>query len=414
MTGTVPARARHGCAGASLLWRQRQRFFLTAVVRAYYSIEIDAPLKPIAPAPLAHAGVPYRRQVDVMVCGHAFVPAAEPAAMLRLTLARAGQPVLDVARILPVPAESQGELRRVAISGLGDATRRPELPSAQHQGLAVVAIDVEPGPDDYQSAPPDCRVQRIHGDEWIVLAGVHPKFPLVRTQLPGANGRWDGLARLRADDGAWIERQLALDTVLIDMDEWRCQVTWRGWFELDPARPLAGLELEVGIRRGDDFRWAGRAASGTLALSEQDVMLAGLAAALPFGGAEDEPTPSSKFSDTITQDGDSLLAPPPSTPFERSETPLRKAVPAENLTILPFRTGQMFAISELRAAAARPLPFQIDATETMETPDLSGPPGAVEQPARLGPADPAVAAVPAAAGLGGSFLAAMKRRRPGS
>ena len=101
----------------------------------------------------------------------------------------------------------------------------------------------------FHAAPPDQQIERIHGDEWIVLDGMHPSLPRVQSRLPSAVGkaRWQMMTASGSGPEQAIE--LAADTLVIDADQLICSVVWRGRFalerpELAPwTRVLAGVEI---------------------------------------------------------------------------------------------------------------------------------------------------------------------------
>ena len=70
-----------------------------------------------------------------------------------------------------------------------------------------------PSPFDwsyFQAAPVDQRTDFLGGDEWIVLEGLHPALPLLRTRLPGVRGmaRIHGLAAFGVVEGTALDLHL--------------------------------------------------------------------------------------------------------------------------------------------------------------------------------------------------------------
>jgi hypothetical protein len=121
------------------------------------------------------------------------------------------------------------------------------------------AIDGSPMalPDDFtfdyfQAAPPDQRIAALRGDEWLVLDGVHPEHPRLRTRLPGPRGLAlvHGLSSWGVAEGQPLH--LHPDTLRIDGDEQRLTLTFRGIFPVQSEEALAGMRVVVGIGLPDE------------------------------------------------------------------------------------------------------------------------------------------------------------------
>ena len=274
-------------------------------------------------------------------------------------------------------------------------------PRAQLEG------DVAEIPDDfdwayYQAAPPDQRTDPLSGGEWIVLEGLHPTLPLLRTRLPGARGlaRVHGLARFGVAEGQVLE--LAADTLRIDGDARRCTVVWRRSFPVYAEEALAALRIVAGVEVGGAaLRWPAPAAAGpsrppprasappppdagvgTVMLAEE----AAPAAALPFqgqvsplaqaGGRREAPceappgatvalAPEQEdraavkgalpFGQTVAR----ASAPAVVMPFRGGASPLAQASPRGEAPRAPVFSGTFLQSPEEedRAAAQRALPF---------------------------------------------------------
>jgi uncharacterized protein YjbI with pentapeptide repeats len=82
----------------------------------------------------------------------------------------------------------------------------------------------------FNAAPPDQRIQRLVGDETVVIAGLHPSLAEASLPLPGkrAHAALDLNGRRR-------EVPLLLDTLWLESDTLRCTLTWRGVTPLDAA-----------------------------------------------------------------------------------------------------------------------------------------------------------------------------------
>ncbi|WP_437878605.1 DUF2169 domain-containing protein [Sorangium sp. So ce513] len=99
----------------------------------------------------------------------------------------------------------------------------------------------------FHAAPPDQQIEFLRGDEWIVLEGLHPQYPLLRSSLPSARG----LARVHRagasgeDHGQPID--LVADTLTIDADRLVCSVIWRGNIALLPGDTPARMRVVAGV-----------------------------------------------------------------------------------------------------------------------------------------------------------------------
>lgn len=115
----------------------------------------------------------------------------------------------------------------------------------------------------FQSAPEDQRIERLMGDEIILLENLNPSHPDLEMRLPGAR------ALYRVVTSAGMSRPVALhpDTLFIDGDAQLCTLTYRGYFPLysEDAIPslsvIAGIELEENSIRWDDELTAARDAA---------------------------------------------------------------------------------------------------------------------------------------------------------
>lgn len=265
-------------------------------------VTADTPFgkKPTASIRAASDLAPFRPRADVTVVGHACAPPGRPAPAMsvRLGIFR-GAPILDKTLHVfgkraakspetPEPFDRMplryerafgGWLSKENPVGIGAEQNPAELPSVidprdprRPAGFGPIscfwwdrlrllgdvsrsAVEAPIGeiPDDFawdyfQAAPPDQRVAFLHGDEWIVLDGMHPALPRVRTQLPSARAvarayPWDA-----AGPGQPHEIELAADTLAIDADEQRCAVVWRGSLALPRGEQSLGeIRIAAGL-----------------------------------------------------------------------------------------------------------------------------------------------------------------------
>ncbi|AKT42976.1 DUF2169 family type VI secretion system accessory protein [Chondromyces crocatus] len=100
----------------------------------------------------------------------------------------------------------------------------------------------------YQVAPPDQRLDFLHGTEGILLGGMHPTLPMVRSRLPGVRA----VACVYPDRDRDGERlPLWADTMLIDTDRQTCSLVWRGNFAVTDEAALRTARVRVGVELPD-------------------------------------------------------------------------------------------------------------------------------------------------------------------
>ncbi len=324
---------------AALVWRLRGQRFVTAVVKATFGLVAEGTVTLGEPDPIVPGEVPdpsgvglraagdlapYLREVDVLLTGHAGVPPTVAGEILvRLAVVQEGALRLDRCVTLDGPAPGSEGPRRVRVDGMGPLSRRwPRrealLGTADPGRLEGVALEVPEGLDwgYFQAAPAEQRMERLRGDEWVVLGGMFAQRPRLRTQLAGARG----VARLyRREERAPREGaalSLRADTLQIDADRRCCSVVWRGHAavgdeDLAALRIVAGVELP-----GEALRWvdpfvqeAGRTASPLSAASLRATLRLSAGAAPVVGQVEDHPLEG-------TVEPLSARARRPATPFE--------------------------------------------------------------------------------------------------
>lgn len=330
----------------AMLWRTREQMYLTVIVKATFGLLDEAEMvledpEPILRAELHHQNVPtcsvrattdlvpFLRQADVVLTGHAHAPGGAPVPTLAVRLAVLRERVLlDKALLVvgdrrgdgpPQPFARMPLTYERAYGGIGwkdnpfgvgtggrgaqpnvihpeDAQRTAgfapiargwparkqllgaEARRAMEEPIPLVADGVDWA--YFQAAPPDQRVEHLRGDEWIVLEGVHPGLPRIRSRLPGvrAAARIHGL-RESAPPFGW-PLDLVADTLRIDADEQRCSVTWRGMVPVRDEAHAAAMHVLVALaRQGEEIAWpeappvfpALRPTPGGVAISEVEV-----------------------------------------------------------------------------------------------------------------------------------------------
>jgi hypothetical protein len=188
----------------------------------------------------------------------------------------------------------------------------------------------------FQAAPTDQRLDMLSGDEWLHIEGMHPSLRRIRTRLPGV-----AIAtHIYGHAAAGVPNAVPLrpDTVLVEPDELRASVVFRGSFPVMEAAALPNLIIAAGIETAHEpMMWPDD-------LHELEV--------LPF----EIPPPTSSSSSTRS-------APPPPS----------KAAPH------PFEGTFALDPSMLSPGAAEALPFSGDRSPSAESkPPL--PPSAESKP----------------------------------
>jgi hypothetical protein len=266
--------------------------------------------------------VPYRARADVWLTGHAHAPGAEQVSALvaRLALYRGRQAILDKVVHVQGDRSAQGATEPFtrmplvyerAFGGAGfddnpvgvgaDERGAPNLVDPRDPKRAVgfgpisrywkqrrklvsgelrreldKAVPDLPADFDwsyYQCAPVDQRIDYLEGDEWVVIDGLHPGFVRLQSRLP----KLKPVARMLSVRAGGGERfggtpretvlSLRADTLVIDTDTHRCEVTWRAMVRLGSEEALGALLFAAGLkaeaeRIGWDKVWEQAAATG--------------------------------------------------------------------------------------------------------------------------------------------------------
>ena len=303
-----------GSAAGAVAWRSKGQLHVTVIAKATFAFAPDAPMPRTEPQELLRAEVhhgkdpgrsiqltsdlaPYLSRADVLFTGSAHAPPGSPVCSLPLRLAIFAEqrPLLDKRLLaqdaagferIPIVYErarrgvderenpfglaaSAGEPNLVdpakpehpaGFGPIGRAwpTRRRLLGSTPRAALDGPIAEI---PDDFdwtyfQAAPLDQRIDHLRGDEWIVVEGLHPSLPRLRTRLPGACGRAriHGLEAFGVSARATLE--LSADTLRIDGDAQRCTVVWRRSFAVAGEAALAAVRIVAGVEiAGEALVW---------------------------------------------------------------------------------------------------------------------------------------------------------------
>ncbi len=295
-----------------VVWRQQGALRATIVAKATFDIAHDTTMRLRAPAELAVQDrqldgnpaasvqaasdlMPFRARADVTFVGHAVAPASQTVAgvLVRLAMYRDGMilervlhvycdrdpagNVLPFARMPLTPERAMAHVenpvgsprpnvvdaRGPSIPGFFGPVSRfwPSRARCLRGANAPASIGIVELPTDfdwgfYQVAPFDQQVSFLRGDEWVVLDGIHPKIPRIKSQLPSTSAR--ALVYLANGDrlGPGRVLQLVADGLVIDGDALTCAVTFRGSFAVESEAQLALLKVVVGLDLGGaGIRW---------------------------------------------------------------------------------------------------------------------------------------------------------------
>ncbi|AKT43714.1 DUF2169 family type VI secretion system accessory protein [Chondromyces crocatus] len=309
-------------ACGALLWRARGQLYATVIVKATLGIANEADMTLESPESLLREEVhhqdiptrsvrattdlvPYLRQADVVLTGHAHATEGPVSTLdVRLALFRE-QSVFD--KVLRVVGDRRGEEPSAPFehmpltyerayggigwkdnpfgTGIGGAkkvhpnvldpqdpertagfgpiargwpARKQMLDAGARKALELPIPVVSEGVDYayFQSAPLDQRCAYLVGDEWILLEGLHPTLPRVRSRLPNlkAMARVHGLTDPSPPFGRPIE--LLADTLRIDTDTQRVELVWRALLPVRNEEHAAGMHIVVAIERpGETTAW---------------------------------------------------------------------------------------------------------------------------------------------------------------
>jgi uncharacterized protein YjbI with pentapeptide repeats len=358
-----------------------------------------------------HDLAPYLARAGVVLTGHAHAPAGRPvpAMSVRLMVSR-GQPVLDrTVHVFgdrkvadpwhPQPFQRMPLVYERAFGGVGvdenpvgvgaDGAALPNLvdPSDPRKPAAFGAIPrfwparkrladagrrrllEQPIPEiggDFpwaylQAAPPEQQVELLGGDEWITVDGMHPSLPRLQTRLSGARAFIHVHAFGPAGAGPAAELALAADTLLIDMDQQRCSVVWRGITPVASEAALATLRIFAAVALpGHPVGWP---SPEQIAPPEGDPG--------PVASARE---PEASMGSTVALDLDQAreVAARPAAPFTRAlppPLPPPRPPPARPVSVAPppapiedpASQTQMLSLADLeRLSADRPVaPFAL-------------------------------------------------------
>lgn len=301
--------------GASL-WRLEGQLMATIVAKVTASFAIDGVMSVVEPEPVRvedeHDGghpmrslvgarelAPQLYKVDVLMVGHAYPQQGAAQTRARLAMEHGGAWVIN--KMVTVygdrkdggPPESFDKVRlgwEKAFGGIG----HPENPlgtgfgSTTTQAPNVIYSDGRDAPASFgpipqsfpsrkrllggisrkqvtegiaevpstfnwayfQCAPADQQLEALHGDEWLHLEGIHPGMRRIRTRLPGVQVA----TKVYGHAAAGVPNMIPMraDMVLIEPDELRAALVYRGSFPVMRPDALGSIIIAAGIERADE------------------------------------------------------------------------------------------------------------------------------------------------------------------
>jgi hypothetical protein len=320
-----------GATAAAVAWRYRRQLHVTVIAKATFALAPEAAMPRVEPQEIllaeayhgAHAPrtirfasdrVPYLDRADVVFTGYAHAPPGAPVRSLpvRITIFDGVQLLLDKALLvqdaspfqrMPIVYEraargADGQENPLGAdahaanlldprdpsrpAGFGPIARawparRRLLGDAPRSAIEGPILEIPDAFDwsYFQSAPADQRIGYLRGGEAIVLQGLHPAVPHLRTRLPEARGlaRVHGLSAFGVAEGQPLE--LLADTLRIDGEAERCTLVFRRSFPVSGEGALAAARIVAGVELpGAPLAWPSRV-EDTIAPAARGAGLAG-------------------------------------------------------------------------------------------------------------------------------------------
>ncbi|MFO0552673.1 MAG: DUF2169 domain-containing protein [Polyangiaceae bacterium] len=194
----------------------------------------------------------------------------------------------------------------------------------------------------FQTAPQDQQIAYLAGDEWIVLEGMHPKYPRLSTQLPSARGAALLYGLSGQPQNPPTPLSLVLDTLAIDADRTVVAVVWRGSVVLPETIALRGLRVVGAVQIGGaaiawptaqsaaDLQRAPSSAPSdqTVGLSAGDALRAIRSAATPFSPSLEAEAPAAGVPSRPSPDSGMTIGVTASPAAPRAPAPAPASAPA--------------------------------------------------------------------------------------
>jgi hypothetical protein len=240
----------------SLLWGSQRGLHLTVVVKATFALPDDGSIALASPAPIHREEVlgdggqrvrfagdlaPYVPRADILFSGAGHAGGGRA----RLSVHRGGC-LIDKALPPATAAKPWDAFGPVPIAW---PARHGLL---RGRDRSFLAAPVPHFPDDFdwayfQAAPADQRVDVLHGDETLVLEGLHPRFARFSARLPAVRAEAHLLEGGPGHDGGGVPVLLRIDTLFVDGDAGTCSVVSRGVTSVQGHDALSRLVLRARV-----------------------------------------------------------------------------------------------------------------------------------------------------------------------
>ena len=300
----VPITTIGSSEGGTVVFRHGGKLHVSCILKASFALNPSGPMKILVPEPLSRGDsfvrttsdlVPYLPRVDVLLTGHACAPPGTTVTMQKVRLALFRESALfdktlhvygNRSGATVTPFERMPIVYDRALGGIGfrpnplgtgksPGTTPPNvvypdngslvasfapipLAFAQRKSLlgsvpqAKLDLPIAELPADFdwayfQAAPPDQQVASLSGNEWVVIEGLHPKYPTLSSRLPSARGiaMLFGLTPSEPDASRAIS--LKPDMLRIDADALSCSLLFRAVVPLPDEGALRTLRVVGGV-----------------------------------------------------------------------------------------------------------------------------------------------------------------------
>jgi hypothetical protein len=361
-----------GATAAAVAWRSRGQLHVTVIAKATFAFAPEAAMPRAEPQEIfvaevhhgAHAPTtvrfasdcaPHLERADVVFTGYAHAPHGTVVQTMpvRITIFDGAQVLLDKAlrvqgaspfQRMPIVYEraaggADGQENPIGVAtnaativdprdpsqpaGFGPIARawparRRLLGDTPSSALEGAILEIPDGFDwsYFQSAPPDQRIGYLRGGEVIVLQGLHPAVPQLRTRLPEARGlaRIHGLSAFGVAEGKPLGLQV--DTLILDGEAERCTLVFRGSFPVPGEGALAAARIVAGVELpGAPLVWP--PTPRTPGLAGGTARWAATTVELPDDAAGAPPQPATPFRPGLAPEA---IARGTSAPAPRQET----------------------------------------------------------------------------------------------
>ncbi len=381
---------------------------------------------------------PYLNRADVTLIGHAYAPSGAPATMVPVRLAVFREQALldktahvygDRKTGAPAAFEKMPLMYEKALGGVGwddnpmgigmqaGGAPDPTAPNIVHPTEPTRGIGFGPisrtwparrrllGKTDrkaldkpvvvlpdgfdwsyFQAAPADQQIDFLHGDEWVVLEGIHPGVPRISSRLPST--RVTGTVTGLGEAGQVRGLDFHADVLRIDADAQSCSVVWRSSMPVRDEAAIDALLISVGLElAGHTIEWSETTIDGEAEIDAHETMELDESALLEDGVSIDE----SDFTKTVPREDKVVPLPAPrsvatsprvaATPTPHAAAAAPHAAPTTHAAPTPHAAAPTPPPSPLQESAPRP------ERTTLWTPEMAAamrepPPGiAVEETA---------------------------------